>query len=134
MFLRWLSPTEQTVYCQLAYAVMTADGRVAEKESAFYDHALGELDLEELPAPPAGGDVDVPEGAFGLSASRHALLVELALLAAADGEVTAEERLVLDAVAEQMDFEPAAVGRYVEYAARLRDVIDEGFVLLAEGN
>jgi uncharacterized tellurite resistance protein B-like protein len=134
MFLQRLSETEQTVYCQLAYAVMAADGELAEKESAFYDHALGELGLDELPEPSTGGDVDVPDGAFQLSASRKALLVELALLAVADGEVTGEERAVLDAVAEQMDFDPAAVSRCVEYAERLRDVLDEGIVLLAEAN
>jgi len=69
-----------------------------------------------------------------LSVSRRALLVELALLAVADGEVTVEERSVLDAVAEQMDFAPFQVERCLEYAIRLREVLDEGVVLLAEGD
>jgi uncharacterized tellurite resistance protein B-like protein len=133
MFLDRLSSAEQKVYCQLAYAVMVADGEVAEKEAAFHDRSLRELVIEELPAPASDSGVLVPDRAFCLSVSRRALLVELALLAVADGEVTAEERSVLDAVAEQMDFAPFQVERSLEYAARLRDVLDEGFVLLAEG-
>lgn len=49
-------------------------------------------------------------------------------------EVTAEQRSVLDAVAEQMDFAPLQVERCLEYVIRLRDVLNEGFVLLAEGD
>lgn len=133
MFLDRLSSAEQKVYCQLAYAVMAADGEIAEKEAAFHDMSLRDLVIEELPEPASDG-VLVPDGAFHLSLSRRALLVELALLAVADGEVTAEERSVLDAVAEQMDFAPFQVERCLEYAIRLRDVLDQGFVLLAEGD
>ncbi len=134
MFLDRLSSAEQKVYCQLAYAVMAADGEVAEKEAAFHDRSLRDLVIEELPEPASDGGVLVPEGAFRLLVSRRALLAELALLAVADGEVTAEERSVLDAVAEQMDFAPFQVERCLEYAFRLRDVLDEGVVLLAEGD
>lgn len=134
MFLDQLSSDEQKVYCQLAYAVMAADGEVAEKEAAFHDRTLRDLVIEELPEPASGGGVLVPDGAFRLSVSRRALLVELALLAVVDGELTAEERSVLDAVAEQMDFTPFQVEQCLEYAVRLRDVLDEGVVLLAEGD
>ena len=134
MFLYRLSSAEQTVYCQLAYAVMAADGEVAEKEVAFHDWSLRDLVIGELPEAASDGGVLVPDGAFRLSVSRRALLVELALLAVADGEVTAEERSVLDAVADQIDFAPHQVDDCLEYAVRLRDVLDEGFALLAEGD
>src|SRR5688572_13011358 len=129
MFLDRLSGDEQRIYCQLAYAMMAADGEVAEKELAFHDRCLRDLGIDELPEPAPEEGVLVPAGAFRLSASRRALLVELALLAVADGEVSAEERSVLDAGAKQMDFNPAEVGRSLEYAARLRDALDEGFVM-----
>ena len=134
MFLDRLSADEQNVYCQLAYAVMAADGEVAEKELAFHDRCLRDLGIEELPEPAPADGVMVPAGAFRLSASRRALLVELALLAVADGEVTGEERSVLEAVAGEMNFDSLDVDRCLEYAGRLRDVLDEGCVLLAEGN
>lgn len=134
MFLDGLSRDEQRVYCQLAYAVMAADGEVAEKELAFHDRSLRDLGIEELPEPAPDEGVLVPDGAFRLSVSRRALLVELALLAVADGGVSTEERSVLDDVAKQMDFEPGEVDRSLEYATRLRDALDEGFMLLAEAN
>mgnify|MGYP000058894725 CR=1 FL=1 len=134
MFLDRLTRDEQVVFCQLAYAVMAADGEVSEKEAAFYDLAIRELDVEELPETSSEEGVVVPEGAFRLSASRHALVLELALLAVADGEVTTGEVAVLDAVADQMGLAPLNVQRSLDYAARLRDVLDEGFVLLAEAD
>lgn len=134
MFLDRLSIAEQKVYCQLAYAVMVADGEVAEKEAAFHERTLRDLVIEVLPEPATADGVLVPDGAFRLSVSCRALLVELALLAVADGKVTAEERSVLDAVADQMDLAPFQVERCLEYAIRLRDVLDEGVVLLAEGD
>ena len=133
MFLDRLSGDEQKVYCQLAYAVMAADGEVIDKELAFHDRCLRDLGIDELPEPAPDEGVAVPEGAFRLAASRKALLVELALLAVADGAVTGEERSVLDSVAEQMDVDGHEVDRCLEYAGRLRDVLDEGTVLLAEG-
>jgi len=132
MFLDLLSDVEQRVYCTLAYAVMAADGEVTEKEEAFHDWALRDLVIEQLPEPAFDGDVLVPEGAFRLSVSRRALLVELALLAVADGEVTSEERLVLDAVAEQLEMAAGQMDRCLEYATRLSGVLGDGFVLLAE--
>ena len=134
MFLDRLSADEQRVYCQLAYAVMAADGEVAEKELAFHDRCLRDLGIEELPEPAPEEGVLVPAGAFRLSATRRALFVELALLAVADGAVSTEERSVLDAVAKQMDFDPAEVDRCLDYAARLRDALDEGFMMLAEAH
>jgi uncharacterized tellurite resistance protein B-like protein len=134
MFLDRLTEDEQKVYCQLAYAVMAADGEVVEKELAFHDRCRRDLGLEELPEPAPGEGVVVPPGAFRLSATRRALMVELALLAVADGTVSTEERSVLDAVADEMHFDPREVDRSLDYAARLRDVLDEGVMLLAEAH
>ena len=134
MFLNRLSSAEQSVYCQLAYAVMSADGDLAEKEVAFHQWSVRDLAIGELPPPATDGDVLVPDGAFRSSLSRRALLIELALLAIADGVVTPEERSVLDAVAGQIDVALNHVDECLDYAGRLRDVLDEGFALLAEGD
>lgn len=134
MFLDRLSADEQRVYCQLAYAVMSADGEVTEKEAAFHDRALRDLAIDELPEAASAAGVLVPEGAFRLAASQRALLVELALLAVADGEVTDGEVAILEAVAEQMELAPSHVQKCLDYAASLRDVLDEGVLLLAEAD
>lgn len=133
MFLHVLTAGEQAVFCQLAYVVMAADGQVHDKETAFHEWALRDLELEELPPPP-DGSVEVPAGLFGSAASRHALLLELAVVAAADGVVTAGEREVLESLAGELDSSPAAVDRYLEYADRLVDVLEEGVILVAEGH
>lgn len=132
MFLDMLSEDEQRIFCQLAYAVMAADGEVLDKEEAFYDRALSELRLDELPAP-GETNIGIPAGAFGVSANRRALLVELALLAVADGDVSAEERSVLASVASQVDMDGPQIDRCLDYAEKVREVLDEGLMLLAEG-
>ena len=134
MFLDRLSADEQRVYCQLAYAVMAADGEVAEKELAFHDRSLRDLGIEYLPSPAPEEGVLVPAGAFRLSASRRALLIELSLLAVADGSVSPEERSVLDALGQHMDFGSPEVDRCLDYATRLRDTLDEGSMMLAEAH
>lgn len=132
MFLHLLTAEEQSVFCQLAFVVMAADGVTHEKERAFLRRVRGDLDLAELPPSP-GGEVIVPDGLFTSVGSRRALLVELAGLAAADGEVSGDERVLIDAVARRFEVPEEAVQQIVAYAERLVAVLDEGVVLVAGG-
>lgn len=134
VFLDVLTVNEQVVYGQLAQLVLAADGSLHDKERAFRDRAVCELRLEALPEIPADGDVVIPDGAFRVAASRRALLLELALLAVADGHVSPEEQVVLEAVAVEMQMQLDDVERCVDYARRLHEVLDEGVVMLAEGH
>ena len=60
--------------------------------------------------------------------------MELAMLAVADGHVSPEEQGVLEAVATEMEMQLDEVGRCIDYARRLHEVLDEGVVMLAEGH
>ncbi|GGI03552.1 hypothetical protein GCM10011354_04600 [Egicoccus halophilus] len=75
----------------------------------------------------------VPARLFASAASRRGLLVELSLLAAADGQVSDDERALIEMFGAQFEVAGEALRQIVAYAERLTGVLDEGDVLIAGG-
>jgi tellurite resistance protein len=132
VFLHLLTSEEQVVFCQLALVLVAADGVTHAKEAAFLRRVHQHMDLDELPPCPEG-EVVVPAGLFASGASRRALLVELALLAAADGRICDNERALIETFGAQFEVGGQALRQIVSYADRLTAVVDEGDVLVAGG-
>lgn len=131
MFQGRLSTSEARVFAQLSDAMIRADGVVHEKELAVYSR----IGVPEVTPAASRTDTDVviPEGAFDSAPARAGLLLDLCLIACADGTVSPEERSLLDIVSGALGASPGSLDALVEYAMELTAVIDRGVELQAEG-
>jgi tellurite resistance protein len=130
MFVEVLSEAEHQVFVSLARALVAADGEVHAKEAAAFARVTRLAPLEALPE---GGVVGVPDGLFVSQASRVALLLELCGIAASDGEVSADEREILDEVAVSLESAPGVLDELLAYAEELTTLLDRGIAFMAEG-
>jgi tellurite resistance protein len=130
MFIEVLTDSEKAVFVAIARALIAADGELHAKEATAFSRVTRLSPLDQLPQ---AGEIIVPDGLFESDAARATLLLELCGIAAADGVVTGEERVILDSVADSLEAVPGLVEEYLLYAAELVVLLDRGTQLVAEG-
>jgi hypothetical protein len=103
MYLDLLEDTEKVAFSRLAYAMIAFHGIEAHEEKLYYsalaEMGLGELDLEEAV------DIQMECQAFQSQASKRIALIELMLLALADGDLEKEEQTLLDDIISAFKFD-----------------------------
>lgn len=103
MYLDQLSDVEKQAFSRLAYLLISYYG-IDEHEQKLYCAALGEMGITE---PDVYDEIDaaLEAAAFATPASRRIALLELLLLALADGDIEDEEQNMLDAIISQFGFD-----------------------------
>ncbi|HSC87579.1 MAG TPA: DUF533 domain-containing protein [Polyangiaceae bacterium] len=117
-----MTPGEKNIVKALI-AVAWADGRIEEAESSVVEGLLvgfdaspeEERELLAYAAEPRTLARDIPSLLLE-RADRELLLANAALLAAADGESTSEERQMLEELAVLLELSPAEAERIIEEA------------------
>lgn len=103
MYLDQLSDVEKLAFSRLAYLLISYYG-IDEHEQKLYCAALGEMGIVE---PDIADEIDaaLEAAAFATPSSRRIALLELMLLALADGDIEDEEQNMLDAIIAQFGFD-----------------------------
>lgn len=102
MYLDLLNEGEKIAFSRLAYLLISYYG-IDEHEEKLYYAALAEMGLGE---PDLEGEIhiEVECGAFQSMASRRIALLELMLMALADGDLDDDEAHMLDAIINEFRF------------------------------
>lgn len=103
MYLDQLNDVEKAAFSRLAYLLISYYG-IDEHEQKLYYTALAEMGMSEFDVE---GEIDasVEAAAFQSPASRRIALLELMLLALADGDIDDEEQNMLDVIISQFGFD-----------------------------
>ena len=103
MYLDQLSDVEKHAFSRLAYLLISSHG-IDEHEEKLYYSALAEMGLNE-PDLDSAIDASVEAAAFQSPAARRIALLELMLLALADGDIDDDEQNILDMIIGQLGFD-----------------------------
>lgn len=132
MFLHLLDEPSRAIFMGLAHAIAAADGLPDPRERLHLEGVLRDLGLSAWPEAPLAqdealerlGDLDDPLRA-------RVILLELAVLSAADGLTSRSELVLLAEVAARAGVERREVTRIIDYARRRIDLLQEGRSLIA---
>ena len=103
MYLDLLQDLEKVAFSRLAYALIAFHGIDEHEEKLFYA-AVAEMGLDELDVADAV-DIALECSAFGSLSSKRIALIELMLLALADGDLEHEEQSLLDTIILAFEFD-----------------------------
>lgn len=128
MFLNSLNPTEKGNFMKLAVAVIKADGVVEESENQILSAYASEMqipvcNLEEQ------GDADKIIKEFAMNSTlqtKRIVFLELLALAFADGSYAAEEKALVQQLADAFEFDRA----FIEQAINLEDAYVAAYMSL----
>lgn len=131
MFLAALTAPQKEAFLALADRLIRADGILTPQEEAALAAMRGEMGL---PADAAAPALDVAEAAatFPDHRARMIVLLELAVLAAADHDVADAEEDLLHQVAAAFGLDEAAVMQARDWAIRQVAMVAEAAALMAE--
>jgi hypothetical protein len=131
MYLDLLEDFEKIAFSRLAYTLIAYHG-IEEHEEKLYYAALGEMGIG---VPDLDDEVDIylECQAFGSLASKRIALLELMLLALADGDLETEEQSLLDDIIAAFGFDEDTLqkawawvhGWYTNYRAG-KDFVQNG--------
>lgn len=119
MFLNSLSPTEKDNFMRLAVAVIKADGIIEESEKQILSAYADEMQIPVC-NPEEQGNLDNVIKDFAEKSTlqtKRVVFVELLALAFADGSYVAEEKALMQQLANAFNFDKA----FVERAVSLQD-------------
>lgn len=132
MYLGQLSPVEKVAFSRLSYLLISYYG-IDEHEQKLYYAALSEMGLVD---PDIEGEIDpgVEAAAFATPASRRVALIELMLLALADGDIEDEEQNVLDIIISHFGFDAEVLEQAWSWVQRWYETYQAGnlFIQVAE--
>lgn len=128
MFLNSLNPTEKDNFMKLAVAVIKADGVVEESEKQILSAYANEMqipvcDLDEQ------SDADNIIKVFAINSTlqiKRIVFLELLALAFADGSYAAEEKALVQQLANAFEFDRA----FIEQAINLTDAYVAAYMSL----
>lgn len=124
MFLHELNPEQRRAFLVLARQVIDADNRLAIQEVERLDRLYIEagLSAELADAPSAVGDLNL---LFGTARSRVVLLLDLFLVAYADGRLHASELDALRGIARRLQTDAGVFEAAVDWARRHQALVEE---------
>lgn len=128
MFLNSLNPVEKDNFMKLAVAIIKADGIVEESEKQILSAYANEMqipvcNLEEQ------GDTDKVIKEFAMNSTiqtKRIVFLELLALAFADGNYAAEEKALVQELADAFDFDKS----FIEQAVNLEDAYVAAYMSL----
>lgn len=124
MFLHELRPEQRRAFLVLARQVMDADNRLAIQEVERLDRLYVEAGVgtERADAPNAVGDLNL---LFGTPRSRVVVLLDLLLVAYADGHLHPSELAAIRSVAAQLQTDAGTFEAAVDWARRHQSLVEE---------
>ncbi len=124
MFIHELSPEQRRAFLVLAREVIDADNRLAIQEVERLDRLYVEAGVgtETASAPGAVGDLHL---LFGTPRARIVLLLELFLVAHADGHMHAAELDALRGIARRLQTDAGTFENAVDWARRHQELVEE---------
>ena len=124
MFVHELSPEQRRAFLVLARQVIDADNRLAIQEVERLDRLYVEAGLgaEHADAPNGVGDLNL---LFGTPRSRVVVLLDLLLVAYADGRMHPSELQAVRSVAAQLQTDAGTFEAAVDWARRHHALIEE---------
>lgn len=128
MYLDQLLDIEKSAFARLAYVLIAHYG-IEDHEQKLYGAALAEMGLYEADIDDAI-DPAVEAAAFQSSRSRRIALLELMLLALADGHVETEEQHILDQLIAEFGFDAETLEQAWEWVRTWYDVRERGAAFL----
>ena len=128
MFLNSLNPVEKDNFMKLAVAIIKADGIVEESEKQILSAYANEMqipvcNLEEQ------GDTDKVIKEFAMNSTiqtKRIVFLELLALAFADGNYAAEEKALVQELADAFDFDKS----FIEQAVNFEDAYVAAYMSL----
>lgn len=124
MFLHELSPEQRRAFLVLARKVIDADNRLAIQEVERLDRLYVEagMDAEMAGAPSGVGDLNL---LFGTERSRTVVLLDLLLVAYADGRLHPRETEAVRSVAARLHVDAGTFEAVLDWARRHQELVEE---------
>lgn len=124
MFLHELSPEQRRAFLVLARQVIDADNRLAMQEVERLDHLYLEAGVgtETASAPSTAGDLHL---LFGSDRARVTVLLDLFLVAYADGVLHPDEIQAIRRVAGQLRVDAGIYESALDWARRHQALVEE---------
>ena len=124
MFVHELSPEQRRAFLVLARQVIDADHRLAIQEVERLDRLYSEAGVgtETATAPSGVGDLNL---LFGTERSRVVVLLELLLVAYADGRLHADEVAAIRSVAARLQVDAGTFEAALDWARRHQQLVEE---------
>ena len=132
MFLSALDDLEKTAFLALADAVIQADYHLAPQEETMLSAMRAEMGLPE-PAEVPEMDIGTAASVIDSRRSRVAVMLELAGLAYSDGEIHAEEEILLARIGAAFGFTDDELLAQREWVMRQLALASEAKVMMMEG-
>lgn len=131
MYLDLLSDVEKTAFSRLAYLLISYYG-IDDHEQKLYYAALSEMGVAE---PELDGEISaaVEAAAFTSPASRRIALLEILLLALADGDIEDEEQNVLDLIIGEFGFDSETLDEAWDWVKRWFETYQAGNMFIRAG-
>ena len=109
MYLDQLNELEKVAFSRLSYLLISYYGIDEHEERLFYS-ALGEMGISQ---PDLDGEISpaVEAAAFSSPHAKRIALLELMLLALADGDIDDDEQNILDLIISQFGFDDETLDR-----------------------
>lgn len=128
MFLNSLNPTEKDNFMKLAVAIIKADGIVEESEKQIISAYVNEMQIPICCIDEQGDTSKVIEE-FAMNSTpqtKRIVFLELLALAFADGNYAAEEKALVQQLADAFEFDKA----FIEQAINLEDAYIAAYISL----
>lgn len=124
MFLSELTPEQRRAFLVLARQVIDADNRLAMTEVERLDHLYAEAGVgtETANAPNAAGDLHL---LFGTDRARSFVLLDLILVAYADGVLHPGETKALRDIAARLQVDAGTYEAALEWGRRHQELVEE---------
>ncbi len=131
MFLHELSPEQRRAFLVLARGVIDADNRLAIQEVERLDRLYVEAGVpaEMAGAPSSAGDLNL---LFGTDRSRVAVLLDLTLVAYADGRLHPSEIASLRSTAAHLGVDAGTFEAVLDWGRRHQRLVEEAATLGTE--
>ncbi len=128
MFLHELSSEQRRAFLVLARQVIDADHRLAIQEVERLDRLYLEagLEAEHADAPSGAGDLAL---LFQTDRARLVVLLDLLLVAYADGRLHPRETEAIRRVAAQLEIDAGTWEAALDWARRYEDLVEEAAVM-----
>ena len=124
MFLHELSPEQRRAFLVMARQVIDADHRLAMQEVERLDRLYAEAGVgtETAGAPSGVGDLHL---LFGTQRARVVVLLDLLLVAYADGQLHAKETAAIRSVAARLHVDAGVFEGALDWARRHQELVEE---------
>jgi hypothetical protein len=134
VFLNILSSEQQTLYLQAARELLDADGAIVSPEAALLEAARTECNVDGLPDRAAVRELlERAPVVLDSAAARNAFLLELAGAIVVDGEASVDEVELMERFADVLNITRDALGDFLAFAERARELVMDGQRLIAAG-